>query len=205
MFAFAQNDSAAEQQSQSPWPNVPSLYSRGKIQSNKSADLVQGMGAQSLWLASLGLSILLPYPPYFTKSSGETVRWNDTAAARREGEGGRIPNVCRGRRCRGCAGGVPGRPAGQARVVRRSSNSHHQTQLGECTEKLHCEGDPHRRLGVLQGSSYLLGQRFQACIVLTVATQRGEGEKREGMPISKQRASTQEVPRALYMRPESVE
>ena len=39
----------------------------------------------------------------------------------------------------------------------------------------------------LQGSSYLLGQRFCACFVLKLALQRGEGEKREGVQISKQR------------------
>ena len=41
------------------------------------------------------------------------------------------------------------------------------------------------QLGLLQGSSYLLGQRFSAYFVLKVAPQRGEGEKREGVQISK--------------------
>ena len=31
----------------------------------------------------------------------------------------------------------------------------------------------------VQGSSYLLGQRFPACFVLKFSLQRGEGEKRE--------------------------
>ena len=43
----------------------------------------------------------------------------------------------------------------------------------------------------VQGSSYLLGQRFRACFVLKFALQRGEGEKRDGVQISKQ--STQNL------------
>ena len=38
----------------------------------------------------------------------------------------------------------------------------------------------------VQGSSYFLGQRFSACFVLKFALQREEGEKREGVQISKQ-------------------
>ena len=38
---------------------------------------------------------------------------------------------------------------------------------------------------VLQGWSNLFGQRFGACFVFKFALQRGEGEKREGVQISK--------------------
>ena len=38
----------------------------------------------------------------------------------------------------------------------------------------------------MQGSSYLLGQRFRACLVFKIALKRGEGEKRDQMQISKQ-------------------
>ena len=40
--------------------------------------------------------------------------------------------------------------------------------------------------GLVQGSRYLLGQRFSVCFVLKLAPQRGKGEKREGVQISKQ-------------------
>ena len=44
-------------------------------------------------------------------------------------------------------------------------------------------------LGVcLQGARYLWCQRFSACFVLKNALQRGEGQKREGVKISKQSA-----------------
>ena len=41
----------------------------------------------------------------------------------------------------------------------------------------------HRLLQILQGSSYLLGQRFSV-FVFKFALQRGEGENREGVQIS---------------------
>ena len=37
----------------------------------------------------------------------------------------------------------------------------------------------------IQGLRYLLGQRFSASFVLKLASQRGEGEKREGVQILK--------------------
>ena len=43
----------------------------------------------------------------------------------------------------------------------------------------------------LQGSRFLLCQRFSACFLWEIALQRGEGEKREGMQISKK--STQNL------------
>ena len=40
-------------------------------------------------------------------------------------------------------------------------------------------------VAVVQGARNLWGQRFSAYFVLKVAPQRGEGEKREGVQISK--------------------
>ena len=51
---------------------------------------------------------------------------------------------------------------------------------------------------ILQGSSYLLGQRFIACVVLKFAHQRGE---KGGNAIFKTKhiePFTQEIPRLLY-------
>ena len=42
----------------------------------------------------------------------------------------------------------------------------------------------------VQGSSYLLGQRYCACFVLKIALRRGEGEKSEGVQINKQSTRT---------------
>ena len=56
-----------------------------------------------------------------------------------------------------------------------------------------------RRCYNLQGSSYLLGQRLRACFILKFALQSGEGEKREGMPISKQ--SAQNIWPKKYIEP----
>ena len=60
----------------------------------------------------------------------------------------------------------------------------------------------------IQGSSYLLCQRFRACFVLKFELQMGEGETRERMQISKQDTQnlwTKKVPWAPYSMLESAE
>ena len=57
----------------------------------------------------------------------------------------------------------------------------------------------------LQGSRYLLCQRFSACFLWEIAPQRGEGEKkREGVQNFKTKHTeplTSQLPRPLYRRP----
>ena len=51
----------------------------------------------------------------------------------------------------------------------------------------------------IQGSRYLLGERFIACFDLKLASQRGQGEKREGLQISEQ--SSQNLLPKKYLDP----